>query len=424
MKMEQLPKIARQRLQVTAKPGVHPDPDLLAAFVEKSLDKRERTRVLEHLAQCGDCREVVALAIPESEVSQTVVAHRRSGWLRGSVLRWGALATCVVVVGAAVTLRQQKRETAMPRVAEEQSAPAALADKVTRDGKVSQTAGNKLAANANADERPEPELRLETDMAARQQARQVDQAASASGNLRSLQSAPERSKDELSAASRLPAGETAPAPSEASKVAELDKRENQKKEQPGEELQSHVATANDETGVITGGTSSAGDLAEATPAKAKSDARVRSLEPKTGAAVGGIMGATSQMAASPPAEKYAVQRGRAKLIPRWTLTSDGRLLRSLDSGKTWETISVASHAEFRALAAVASEIWVGGAGGALYHSSDAGQNWTQVKPVADSQSLTADIIGVEFTDAQHGKLTTADQETWTTADAGQTWQKK
>jgi hypothetical protein len=33
--MKQLPKIVQRRLQETAKPGVHPDPELLAAFVEE-----------------------------------------------------------------------------------------------------------------------------------------------------------------------------------------------------------------------------------------------------------------------------------------------------------------------------------------------------------------------------------------------------
>ena len=67
--MEQLPKIVRQRLQATAKAGVHPDPDLLTAFAEKSLKERERSLVLQHLAQCADCRSVISLAIPEVEAA-------------------------------------------------------------------------------------------------------------------------------------------------------------------------------------------------------------------------------------------------------------------------------------------------------------------------------------------------------------------
>ena len=64
-KMEQLPKIVRQRLQATDKAGVHPDPDLLTAFAEKSLTEHERVQVLQHLARCTDCRSVVSLAMPE-----------------------------------------------------------------------------------------------------------------------------------------------------------------------------------------------------------------------------------------------------------------------------------------------------------------------------------------------------------------------
>ena len=111
-------------------------------------------------------------------------------------------------------------------------------------------------------------------------------------------------------------------------------------------------------------------------------------------------------------------------IPRWTLSSDGTLQRSLDSGRTWQTIGVSSQTIFRVLAANGMDIWVGGAAGALFHSSDAGQHWTQVRPVVNGEALADDIIGVEFTDAVHGKLTSSVQEIWITADAGQTWQKQ
>jgi hypothetical protein len=112
------------------------------------------------------------------------------------------------------------------------------------------------------------------------------------------------------------------------------------------------------------------------------------------------------------------------LTPRWTLSSDGTLQRSRDAGRTWQTIVVANNTVFRALAANGLDIWVGGTAGALFHSSNAGQRWTQVRPVANGELLHDDIIGVEFTDTQHGKLTSTAQEIWITADAGQTWQKQ
>ena len=131
--MEQLPKIVQRRLQGTAKPGVHPDPDLLAAFAEKSLNDRERSLLLQHLAECADCRDVVALAIPEIDASRAIAERGRSPWLSWPVLRWGALAACVVVVGAAVTLHFRRRQVEEPSIAEK--APAAPAS-VTAENKV------------------------------------------------------------------------------------------------------------------------------------------------------------------------------------------------------------------------------------------------------------------------------------------------
>ncbi len=140
--MEQLPKIAQQRLRGPAQPGVHPDPDLLTAFAEKSLHDRERARVLQHLVECADCREVLSLATPVIEPA-LAPGPERSRWLSWPVLRWGALAACVVVVSAAVTLHYEHRE-AMPSVAEK--LPAAPAD-FKLEEEVSRQPGQKLAAN-------------------------------------------------------------------------------------------------------------------------------------------------------------------------------------------------------------------------------------------------------------------------------------
>jgi tetratricopeptide (TPR) repeat protein len=40
--------------------GAHPGDETLAAFVDDTLDARERTRVMHHLAACADCRDAVA----------------------------------------------------------------------------------------------------------------------------------------------------------------------------------------------------------------------------------------------------------------------------------------------------------------------------------------------------------------------------
>ena len=139
--MEQLPKIVQRRLRATAKPGIHPDPDRLAAFVEKSLTDRERSQVLQHLADCADCRDVMSLAMPEIASPPSPVLQK-SNWLSWPVLRWGALAACVVVVSAAVTLHYQGRRGFETYVAEK--SPAAPAS--TAEINVPQQPGEKLAA--------------------------------------------------------------------------------------------------------------------------------------------------------------------------------------------------------------------------------------------------------------------------------------
>ena len=128
--MAGLPKIALARLK--AKPGAlkssgspegnsglpsarHPDANLLAAFVEQTLSERERTRVLHHLAQCAECRQVAAFALraedAAAEPARMSAGWRWSPWL---VLRWGALAavlgalTIVVVLHNGMLQRHQE----------------------------------------------------------------------------------------------------------------------------------------------------------------------------------------------------------------------------------------------------------------------------------------------------------------------------
>jgi hypothetical protein len=145
---------------------------------------------------------------------------------------------------------------------------------------------------------------------------------------------------------------------------------------------------------------------------------------------------------------------------RWTINPSGGLQRSLDQGATWQDVNVKDSATaagpsefsyaakeqrqavakektslkdqkqltvpmiFRAVAANGSDVWAGGIGGVLYHSTDAGNHWTQVVPASSGAALTGDIVSVSFPDTQHGQLTTSTSELWITGDGGQSWQKR
>lgn len=425
--MEQLPKIVTQRLQAT-KAGPHPDPNLLTALVEKSLAERERAQILEHLADCADCRDAVALSLPESEMAHVAAAsYAKSGWLNWRVLRWSAAAACVVVVGAAVSLhRQAHMAPQAPRSA------SALPEKAAATPSSATLAAPEPAESVRdlyvlRDAEKKPPTSPAPIPAAQQPARAKGNLTAAAPALSKQLGAPEIAESREVAASSAPArtdnrppvppaSQMADAVSPSAKSAELDKKEARATEQ----VEVSAAPSYDQ---VAPKPAPSLEVTQATTGKAK-DASQKTKAPAAGV-VGGAITANAKRARSETAENELKSSYASNLVlPRWTLASDGTLQRSLDAGKTWQPVSVPGHGTFRALAAVGAEIWVGGAKGALYHSADIGEHWVQVKPIADDKSLTADIIGVEFTDARHGKLTTAANETWTTTDGGQSWQTK
>ena len=81
---------------------IHPDAEVLSAFAEQALGERERGEVMEHLAGCSRCRQVVALAREAAGAEVAVPRHapvRRRVWFRS----WGlALAPLAAVAAAAV----------------------------------------------------------------------------------------------------------------------------------------------------------------------------------------------------------------------------------------------------------------------------------------------------------------------------------
>src|SRR5215510_13095243 len=106
--MPTLPKIVYQSLRKRAGVGPHPDMDLLNALAENAIRGTERDRTLEHLSTCADCRQIIAIAFPETEVPvSTPGVQSRTSWLRWPVLKWGAIAACALTVGAAVVLHQR-----------------------------------------------------------------------------------------------------------------------------------------------------------------------------------------------------------------------------------------------------------------------------------------------------------------------------
>src|SRR5580658_1337259 len=133
--MEKVPQFVLKRLkEAPPDAGSHPDADVLTAFAEQSLAGDERANVMEHLARCGDCRDVVALALPATEIVALATSANaaRIGWLSWPALRWGALAAGILAVTTVgvVEYSHRNRQTtvASNRMQEAVAAPSASSE--------------------------------------------------------------------------------------------------------------------------------------------------------------------------------------------------------------------------------------------------------------------------------------------------------
>src|ERR1700687_271310 len=134
--MTEVPKIVYDRLRAALPERTHPDADLLSAFAEQALSATEREGVLQHLALCGDCRDVIALPVPPADMAPPQAAPQTADedgvWTTVSragapaphklsfawqTLRCAALAAGVVVVAAVLLVHPGKlNQATLPSV--------------------------------------------------------------------------------------------------------------------------------------------------------------------------------------------------------------------------------------------------------------------------------------------------------------------
>ena len=443
--MQDVPQIVRERLRAVPPAVDHPDADALTAFAERSLPDGERAVVLEHLARCGNCRDIVALALPEVDAAQALTTPARTGWLTWPALRWGFAAAGLVVIGSFGLIEYEHSKPAMT---------------VVKNSRQESVTAKVQSTRPNVAPSREPQKAQDVLPPSAAPVAGTAPAKLPEAKLMSRVAPPTASEPQSRGAVHGAIG---------GPVAYGPHMPTQQQQQTADRLQAFTPAA---------------PPANQQSAGASTSLRVPSASETVNVEAAATQVGTRQDEArvqnqpaplpSPPAEqlfdKDAV--GKAKpalnstgrditqlvaLTPRWAINSTGGLQRSFDQGKTWQDVDVTAGAPFsgmkglaatntartkeyyadkkalktpaglpvfRAVAVTGTDVWAGGSQGVLFHSVNAGDRWAQVVPSSTGIALTGDIVGLEFTDAQHGRITTSTGEIWTTGDQGQTWQKQ
>jgi hypothetical protein len=448
--MTEVPKIVYDRLRAArperALPGralperlgperAHPDADLLTAFAEQALSATERDGVLEHLALCLDCRDVIALALPAADivaapiaaegeaVRAAVLTKAERNWLTSRkfawpTLRWAALAAGIAVVASVLLLRPGKLNQAMPPSVNPQVAttmPPASGQQIASSPVPSLPVASSSTASPSTARTDEARPKSESRLSKKFKAGQVVTP--------SLQAEPgilvADSKKDSGRADKLSVAPTAGAPA----------------------FDYHASASRGATETVqVSAAASAAALAPSpegslmarneAPAIEKAKPALQGIETneqqETKAAVGpgpaklqarNVMSAAKLASPASPTLAHNVT---------WAITG-GALQRSLDSGQSWQNALRADH-PLLCYASHDEDVWTGGQAGALFHSANSGVTWVQVQPSIKGQTLSSDVTHIDLHGDVRGPaeivVSTSNNEIWSSADGGKTWDKK
>ncbi|PYX26514.1 MAG: hypothetical protein DMG80_21340 [Acidobacteria bacterium] len=441
--MSEAPKIVQDRLRASVATGAHPDADVLTAFAEQVLSGTEREDVVRHLSRCADCREVVALGLPPMDsVAESQVARENSAAVRPTTnvgvrnwfvwpnLRWAAMAAAVVVVASVLAVRPGKQNKSMVDAVNQQAEqaapstyyantkpPAPLADKAAVSAGSPSKSDTSLALQARKFGREAAGARTRFQPSLVPSPSAADSAAQLANDKRS-NLLEKKSSGRFVPESLPTVPQIAGAPASGGPVAKgLSDQVIHSSSEAVEVTSAAVELQPSRTdGAMMARNEAVAPVEKAKPAAKEEAHRKAQVEDNSNYGQPANAYSTSEAAS-------ALKKQRSKDLPaQWSLAR-GKLRRSVDAGASWQIALQVEH-PLLTFGALGSDVWAGGQRGALFHSTDSGTTWTIVQPSTKAGSLSNDIVGIEIHSATEIALTTGNNESWTTADAGNTWDKK
>ena len=442
----------RQRLGRAPEPQLHPDADLLTAYVERRLARTEQADMVRHLAACPYCREIVALSLPEAGLQPTAAPSGRFTF-RIPMMRWAAVAATLAIGAALVVEEPWKKESALktesavnpegisgssqakeispqavpapagPEVApaganpsqpSAQALPAAPALSATRSGLAASSPAAGDARRAFGPERQEPkpsEPVTNQAFADRKRADFNDLAASAPTVNGSV------------ASSAATTSSRPPSPvmtSEAGLVSAPVAKVGQGSETGFVVRKIPITPESIKTNSFA--VAFTGQKKETGPSKADATSlrtsRLFSIPGKM------LSAGKEKIGAGAIWQSYSmsmVERGPAGGLPaghlHWSISPEGKLIKSSDLTLWHEAYPQKDDLLFRVVVAEGHDVWAGGSHMTLIHSWNGGVDWKKMK-LGDSTSGDITDIHIDGGDVQ---VKTSNNQTWVSQDGGVTW---
>jgi hypothetical protein len=345
------------------------DADVLAAWSDGTLSRRERAVAESHASTCARCQAMLAAM---AKIAEPLPARK---WWQASTVRWlvpiAVVPALAVVVWMNVPAERQAATAPPPPPPRSDfsapSAPAAVAE--TRPAEVVAPTAKDTRAIERADtkRREQPAARADERSAP---------APAADAALSAKQPAP-----------------SAPQPAPSSAVQPQDAASQ---------------------------TFRARDAAKSAPAQASS-AQAPSVQPPAAQAPAELRSPAAR--ALTERLMIAAQKTVALLeIPspnrnvRWRIVGSAIVERSTDGGTTWQAQSTGASLSLAAGAAPSTTIcWLVGPGGVVMLSRD-GRTWQRV-----AFPETIDLTAIRATDDSNATATAADGRVFVTTDGGKTW---
>jgi len=401
------------------------DPELLAAYFERSLSAAESAQWEKHFSVCVRCQEhLAALARTEPAVERPAPAgewlrlpHLDLRWIAPAVAALGAVALWVAIRPTPSSLEQSAREparqiatTPAPELKEkEQTAPASSSEAPAKQSAVASPKQPAVLAEASPKKKA-----------------LADELSAAPAELR------RDTAEKPGVAARAQLDKVAPAGQDAAAKSAMASAAADKQPAPPPEKLAAAAVAEEQQKPREQATRQEADrlrALQAQPATPQTVGALAAIQPPAAAQRAAGMKAEGQLekrsAANLAMQAAGSRTAGSVLISSpgglilWRVGPGGRIEQSRDAGKSWAPQESGVRTTLTHGQALSDVLcWVVGQKGTILRTTD-GKKWEKIPfPVE------LDLVRVEATDAIHAVATAADGQTFFTDDGGKSWRKR